>query len=203
MTGICYTFKTCSSGMEAIGGTVLAVGAVGVGIAVGVATAPAWVLIGSAALVGFGAGFTITSGIMDILDDPERTPRSESPDSTLTPIPFGPDEPLGLGEIPNAVSIGSPPEDVNTDGALKELGDPSVPFSVDMGISELPFGFTPGPGCFIAGTPVVLGDGRRKPIETVEVGDYVVSRDEATGKTSSQRVSRTWIHKVPATCSFT
>ena len=38
-----------------------------------------------------------------------------------------------------------------------------------------------------------------KPIETVEVGDYVMSRDETTGTTTAQRVSRTWIHEVQAT----
>jgi YD repeat-containing protein len=56
-----------------------------------------------------------------------------------------------------------------------------------------------GTGCFIAGTPVVFDDGKTKPIETVKVGDYVVSRNETTGNTSAQRVSRTWIHKVQAT----
>jgi hypothetical protein len=58
---------------------------------------------------------------------------------------------------------------------------------------------TPGGGCFIAGTPVLLAGGAIKPIETVGVGDYVISRDETTGNTSAQRVLRMWIHKVKAT----
>ncbi|MEO1088842.1 MAG: Hint domain-containing protein, partial [Acidobacteriota bacterium] len=42
--------------------------------------------------------------------------------------------------------------------------------------------------CFVAGTPVWMADGTQKPIEEVEIGDLVVSRDPETGETSTNRV---------------
>jgi hypothetical protein len=56
-----------------------------------------------------------------------------------------------------------------------------------------------GGGCFVADTLVALGDGSTKPIGVIQVGDHVVSRNEATGETTAQRVLRTWIHNVKAT----
>jgi len=54
-------------------------------------------------------------------------------------------------------------------------------------------------GCFTATTPVLLANGEMKPIATVKVGDYVISREETTGNTTPQRVVRLWTHQVPAT----
>jgi hypothetical protein len=54
-------------------------------------------------------------------------------------------------------------------------------------------------GCFTAGTLVLLADGEKKPIESVKVGDSVLSCEEATGITGPQRVQRIWTHQVPAT----
>lgn len=38
-----------------------------------------------------------------------------------------------------------------------------------------------GPGCFVAGTPVLLAAGESVPIETIRAGDIVLAADEASG----------------------
>ncbi|GAA3754608.1 Flp pilus assembly pilin Flp [Spinactinospora alkalitolerans] len=47
------------------------------------------------------------------------------------------------------------------------------------------------PNSFEAGTPVLLGDGDRVPIEQVRVGDLVVASDPVTGRTASRHVTAT------------
>ena len=54
-------------------------------------------------------------------------------------------------------------------------------------------------GCFASGTPILMADGTLRPIEAVQTGDLVLSRDEHTGATQAQRVSRLWVHHVPTT----
>jgi hypothetical protein len=54
-------------------------------------------------------------------------------------------------------------------------------------------------GCFTANTLVLLADGEKKAIESVQVGDSVLSCEETTGTTRAQRVQRIWTHQVPAT----
>ncbi|HEY1946752.1 MAG TPA: Hint domain-containing protein [Bryobacteraceae bacterium] len=54
-------------------------------------------------------------------------------------------------------------------------------------------------GCFTASTLVLLADGEKKPIETVQAGDYVLSCEETTGITKPQRVQRVWTHQVRTT----
>src|SRR5215831_2502158 len=54
-------------------------------------------------------------------------------------------------------------------------------------------------GCFTAGTLVTLGDGSRKAIETVHVGDLVLSQREDGGALRAQRVSHIWEHTVQRT----
>ena len=49
------------------------------------------------------------------------------------------------------------------------------------------------------GTLVTLGDGSRKAIETVDVGDLVLSQREDGGALGAQRVSRIWEHTVRRT----
>jgi hypothetical protein len=145
------------SGAEAIGGAVIGVGAVLIGAALAV-TAPVWVLPVGAGLLGFGAGVTITSGILDILHDSTPAPRSDSLDSTPTPNDLGTDGPSNETiEIPNAVAVGSPPEGFNTDSVLQQLSDFSVDFSVDLVLSDLPVGFDPVTGAGLPGFPG--GDG--------------------------------------------
>ncbi|MFE7805819.1 polymorphic toxin-type HINT domain-containing protein [Streptomyces sp. NPDC057430] len=62
-------------------------------------------------------------------------------------------------------------------------------------------GGTSGPGlrkkftslcnkCFLAGTPVLMGDGTRKNIEDVRLGDEVLATDPETGKTGNRKVTR-------------
>lgn len=145
------------SGGEAIGTAATGAGAVLIGLALA-STAPVWVLPVGAALLGFGTGFTITAGIMDILHDSAPAPRSDSQDSIPTPNDLGPDGPGGETiEIPNAVAIGSPPDGSNTDGILRELGEFAISFSVDIVLSDLPVGFDPSTGSGLPGIP--LGDG--------------------------------------------
>ncbi|MFD0372854.1 polymorphic toxin-type HINT domain-containing protein [Streptomyces sp. NPDC127114] len=51
----------------------------------------------------------------------------------------------------------------------------------------------PKPGCnkcFLAGTAVLMGDGRSKPIEKVKVGDEVIATDPVTGKSGPRKVTR-------------
>jgi hypothetical protein len=57
----------------------------------------------------------------------------------------------------------------------------------------------PPSGCFAAGTLVTLGDGSRKAIETVDVGDLVLSQREDGGALGAQRVSHIWEHTVQRT----
>jgi hypothetical protein len=60
-------------------------------------------------------------------------------------------------------------------------------------------GGPPSVPCFAAGTLVTLGDGSRKAIETVELGDLVLSQREDGGALGAQRVSRIWEHTVQRT----
>jgi len=47
-----------------------------------------------------------------------------------------------------------------------------------------------GAGCFVAGTPILMADGSRRPIETISVGDEVLSFDGNTGRVSQVYVQR-------------
>jgi len=86
--------------------------------------------------------------------------------------------PVGAGE-------GSSGEGSSGEGAGSETGSA---------------GGTPGEtGCFVAGTLVALGNGSRKAIETVEVGDLVLSQREDGGALGAQRVSHIWEHTVQGT----
>ena len=46
-------------------------------------------------------------------------------------------------------------------------------------------------GCFVAGTPVWMGDGTTQPIEQVKVGDTVLSKNEKTGEVAAKKVLHT------------
>lgn len=48
--------------------------------------------------------------------------------------------------------------------------------------------------CFIAGTLVLFADGTRRPIETVQMGDLVLGRDELTGMVAPQLVEKSYVH---------
>ncbi|WP_097240535.1 hypothetical protein [Streptomyces sp. 1331.2] len=49
----------------------------------------------------------------------------------------------------------------------------------------------PSPNSFPAGTPVLMGDGSHKPIETIRVGDTVLATDPLTGQSAGQKVDAT------------
>ncbi|HEY3281081.1 MAG TPA: polymorphic toxin-type HINT domain-containing protein [Armatimonadota bacterium] len=57
--------------------------------------------------------------------------------------------------------------------------------------------------CFTAGTPVQMADGTTKPIEKVKAGDWVWSRDEATGQTLAQQAAQTFQREAPTTVTLT
>lgn len=65
--------------------------------------------------------------------------------------------------------------------------------------------------CFVAGTPVWVAvqdksgqwQSVSKPIETVKAGEYVIARNEQTGKTSVRRVLKTTIKHTHVTVSVT
>ncbi|MFJ2896192.1 polymorphic toxin-type HINT domain-containing protein [Streptomyces sp. NPDC087218] len=44
--------------------------------------------------------------------------------------------------------------------------------------------------CFLAGTQVLMSDGKRKSIEAVDVGDEVIATDPETGETGARKVTR-------------
>jgi hypothetical protein len=48
--------------------------------------------------------------------------------------------------------------------------------------------------CFVGGTQVLYCDGTRRPIETVNIGDLVLARDEHTGIVAPQLVEKTYVH---------
>jgi len=101
-------------------------------------------------------------------------------------------------------AVGGAVGDVAGQGAEIELGWrdcydwKQTVFSAGIG------GFTGGVSaadwlCFTAGTPVVLANGATRAIEQLKVGDKVLARDEATGKTEAKRVKRLFKHQVEAT----
>lgn len=50
-------------------------------------------------------------------------------------------------------------------------------------------------GCFVAGTPVVMADGSRKPIEQVTVGEEVLAHNPATGSEEPRVVVEALVHE--------
>ncbi len=60
-----------------------------------------------------------------------------------------------------------------------------------------------GINCFVAGTLVRMADGTTKRIEDVREGDEVESRDPATGRTESERVTKTLRHRASSLVTLT
>ena len=52
-----------------------------------------------------------------------------------------------------------------------------------------------GGGCFVKGTLVTMSDGRKKAIETIQVGDLVLSYDTASRQTLVGDVTETFVHE--------
>lgn len=57
--------------------------------------------------------------------------------------------------------------------------------------------------CFVAGTPILMGDGSTKPIEQLKKGDEVIARDETTGKTAVKKVESTTVKHALSTVVLT
>ncbi|MFH1655240.1 MAG: polymorphic toxin-type HINT domain-containing protein [Candidatus Omnitrophota bacterium] len=51
------------------------------------------------------------------------------------------------------------------------------------------------PGCFLAGTPILMADGSRKPIEEIKVGDEVLAYNEETATTQKDKVTKLFVHE--------
>jgi Pretoxin HINT domain len=66
---------------------------------------------------------------------------------------------------------------------------PDLSFLLDGGQPQGPPG---GANCFVAGTLVVTQEGLR-PIESIQAGERVASRDEASGQVVFERVERTFV----------
>jgi hypothetical protein len=52
--------------------------------------------------------------------------------------------------------------------------------------------------CFAGGTSVTMADGSRRPVETIRVGEKVLSYDAQTGVTLPAEVEQTFVHDKPA-----
>jgi hypothetical protein len=61
------------------------------------------------------------------------------------------------------------------------------PYEVDRLPGPVPL----HPNCFLAGTMVIMADKTKKAIETIKIGQHVISRDEDAGALSEQRVTAT------------
>ena len=68
----------------------------------------------------------------------------------------------------------------------------------DSSYNDCPMDFFE-PGCFIVGTLVLMADNTLKPIEKIEKGDFVMSRDEHTGETKPKQVFSTPVRTVSGT----
>jgi hypothetical protein len=55
----------------------------------------------------------------------------------------------------------------------------------------------PGDSCFAAGTLIEMADGSSRAIESVHAGELVLAYDPATGRFSSARVHRAFVHPAP------
>jgi Pretoxin HINT domain len=89
-------------------------------------------------------------------------------------------------ELPEGgVPEGGVPEGGVPEGGVPEGGVP------EGGVPEGDEG-----GCFVAGTAIALIDGITKPIDEIQMGDYILSRHEVSGEILKQKILKTWVHKV-------
>ena len=83
------------------------------------------------------------------------------------------------------VSTGS-----NQQGGDDAAVTPTLPFD------QLPPGWTPAGGsCFLAGTPILLANGKTLPIERIKIGDLVLAFDEATKSLKKDKVKKFFVHQ--------
>ncbi|MBB5629330.1 polymorphic toxin-type HINT domain-containing protein [Sphaerisporangium krabiense] len=107
----------------------------------------------------------------------------------------------GIGYDPTiTITPQGPPRDVTPDPAEIPVGsdtDDVVNDIVNQVAPDLPLGGVPqaDPGCdaptpnsFVAGTQVLMADGKHKPIEDIKIGDEVLASDPATGQNAAKPV---------------
>ncbi|MFD8598159.1 polymorphic toxin-type HINT domain-containing protein [Kitasatospora sp. NPDC059646] len=100
-----------------------------------------------------------------------------------------------ITDVRTALNEGkSPQEALNT---LKSVRDVD-PMLVPLAETEIELATAAGQACkwnsFPAGTPVVLADGSRRPIEEIRVGDRVLASDPTEGTTQAAAVTATFSH---------
>jgi len=86
------------------------------------------------------------------------------------------------------VLIVSTPEHPDHPGSI--MIDPEPGMFYGSLLSEI------GAWCFVAGTLIHTREGL-KPIEEIQAGEWILSKDEQTGEVSYQRVARTFKHTTP------
>jgi hypothetical protein len=140
-----------ATGVIAIGGAIVAVGAAGPIVGLGGEAAASAVVIGSLFVVG-AAGYFIYKGLFpdEPVPPPPRTPsRSRGgtrsaldPDDGQGETPPADEDNANSVEVPNAVAVGDPPDGVDLDGLVTDLGE----MSLSEILETLPIGWDPDTG---------------------------------------------------------
>jgi Flp pilus assembly pilin Flp len=121
-----------------------------------------------------------------------KTGGGSSPGATdMAPAPAPGSVPSAGGAVPGTPSPGGP--------APISYAPPGAPGGPVCEGDQCPGG---GKNCFVAGTPVAAADGLR-PIEEIQTGDVVLSRDEGTGEISLRRVTDTYVRGASALVDVT
>jgi predicted phage tail protein len=155
------TVKDWFAGASKVGTGLGAVGTVLITIALAptLAAGGEAILVVGAVGVAIGAGIVVGAGIAEMLQDDPPTPQKPSSDNTSNDVD-SPDGPLVPGdqdtiEIPNAVAVGDPPNGVQVDDLLTDVGD----FALDLALANIPIGWDPDAGVGLPG----LGSGDLNP----------------------------------------
>jgi hypothetical protein len=82
-------------------------------------------------------------------------------------------------------------------------GDPTAGEAPEAPIEKEAPVVNTGPGCFVAGTLVLMGDGTFKAIEQLNVGDTILSKSESTGEVAPKKVLRVTVRPHIATLVLT
>jgi hypothetical protein len=86
---------------------------------------------------------------------------------------------------------------LNNMGTVASTGNMTVcnlSVQASLGPTPTPTPSTGGGGCFLAGTPILLADGKTKPIENLKVGDLVLAFDEKSKTLKKDKVKETFQH---------
>jgi Pretoxin HINT domain len=158
-------------GAAVIGAGAFAAGAIGSTPAAIVGGAIASVLGVGAAWLGFSDG---------------GSPRPELPEGGI--LDAG-----GLGDAGGGIDAGA-----GSDGNVVDIGDidGDVITIPEVVISDAPSVGDAGGGCFVADTLVALTESTSKPIQMIQIGDFILSRNEVTRELAEQKVLHIWTHNV-------